>query len=208
MNNFDYKNMTPFKWFVLENFPFIENDFEAINDYHLFSKVVEYLNNTINNMNLTGEQMENVTNAMTELQNYVNNYFDNLDVQEEINNKLDEMAENGELQEIIDNIFDILNTKIDDNETETNLKISNINNRIDVLSSGSPAGVYATVQDLINANPDHSKIYVVSADGQWYYYNTTLSQWTAGGLYQTAQNTTGISQLVKDIEPYKMVIDF
>ena len=201
MNNFDYKNLTPFKWFVLENFPFIENDFDAINDYHLFSKVVEYLNKTIDNMNLTGEQMENVTNAMTELQNYVNNYFDNLDVQNEINNKLDSMVQSGELQEIVSNIFDILNTKIDDNETETNLKINNINNRIDVLSSGSPAGVYATTQDLINANPDHSKIYVVSADGQWYYYNTTLSQWTAGGLYQTAQNTTGISQLVKDIEP-------
>ena len=101
MNNFNYKNLTPFKWFVLENFPFIENDFDAINNYHLFSKVVEYLNKTIDNMNLTGEQMENVTNAMTTLQNYVNNYFENLDVQEEINNKLDEMAESGELTDII-----------------------------------------------------------------------------------------------------------
>ena len=105
MNNFDYKNMTPFKWFVLENFPFIENDFDAINNYHLFSKVVEYLNKTIDNMNLTGEQMENVTNAMTELQNYVNNYFDNLDVQEEINNKLDEMVEDGTFQELVGNIL-------------------------------------------------------------------------------------------------------
>ncbi len=34
MNN--YKGMRPFRWFVLENFPFIENDFEAINDYRLF----------------------------------------------------------------------------------------------------------------------------------------------------------------------------
>lgn len=101
MNNFDYKNLTPFKWFVLENFPFIENDFDAINNYHLFSKVVEYLNKTIDNMNITGEQMENVTNAMTELQNYVDNYFENLDIQEEVNQKLDEMAESGELAELI-----------------------------------------------------------------------------------------------------------
>ena len=36
-----------------------------------------------------------------ELKSYVDNYFDNLDVQEEINNKLDEMAESGELVEII-----------------------------------------------------------------------------------------------------------
>ena len=109
MNNFDYKNLTPFKWFVLENFPFIENDFDAINNYHLFSKVVEYLNNTIDSMNLTGEQMENVTNAMTNLQDYVNNYFDNLDVQEEINNKLDEMAESGELSQIISMYLNIPN---------------------------------------------------------------------------------------------------
>ena len=108
MNNFDYKYMTPFKWFVLENFPFIENDFEAINNYRLFSKVVEYLNKMKDNVNLTGQQMENLTNAMIELQNYVNNYFENLDVQEEINNKLDEMVEAGTLQEII---ADYLNSK-------------------------------------------------------------------------------------------------
>lgn len=36
-----------------------------------------------------------------ELKSYVDNYFDNLDVQEEINNKLDQMAEDGTLQEII-----------------------------------------------------------------------------------------------------------
>ena len=43
-----------------------------------------------------------------ELQSYVNNYFDNLDVQEEINNKLDAMVEAGTLQEII---ADYLNSK-------------------------------------------------------------------------------------------------
>lgn len=36
-----------------------------------------------------------------DLKKYVDDYFNNLDVQDEINNKLDEMAQNGELQEII-----------------------------------------------------------------------------------------------------------
>ena len=44
-----------------------------------------------------------------ELKSYVDNYFDNLDVQEEINNKLDQMAESGELQQII---ADYLKTQI------------------------------------------------------------------------------------------------
>ena len=36
-----------------------------------------------------------------QLKDYVDNYFENLDVQEEINNKLDDMAESGELADII-----------------------------------------------------------------------------------------------------------
>lgn len=45
--------------------------------------------------------VNNNAEAVIELQEFVSNYFDNLDVQEEINNKLDEMAESGELTEII-----------------------------------------------------------------------------------------------------------
>lgn len=45
--------------------------------------------------------VNNNAEAVIELQEFVSNYFENLDVQEEINNKLDEMAESGELTEII-----------------------------------------------------------------------------------------------------------
>jgi hypothetical protein len=60
-------------------------------------------------MNLTGEQMENVTNAMTELQECINN----LDLQDEVNNKLDEMATDGTLENIINQeIFGEINENI------------------------------------------------------------------------------------------------
>ena len=101
MNNFSYKNLCPFKWFVLQNFPFIEADFDAITNWQLFCKLGEEMNKIIEKVNQAGEQTENLTNAFIELQNYVNDYFENLDVQEEIDNKLDEMAESGELQNII-----------------------------------------------------------------------------------------------------------
>lgn len=39
--------------------------------------------------------------VIKEAVDYINNYFDNLDVQEEIDNKLDDMADSGELAEII-----------------------------------------------------------------------------------------------------------
>lgn len=101
MNNFEYKNLTPFKWFILENFPFIEADFDALTNWQLFCKLGKEMNKIINSENILGTQMENVTNAFIELQNYVNNYFDNLDIQEEVNTKLDEMAKSGELTQLI-----------------------------------------------------------------------------------------------------------
>ena len=101
MNKFEFNKLTPFKWFVLENFPFIEADFDALTEWQLFCKLGKEINKIINSENTLGTQMENVTNAFTALQNYVNNYFDNLDIQDEINNKLNEMAESGQLTEII-----------------------------------------------------------------------------------------------------------
>lgn len=44
----------------------------------------------------------NLEEAFKLLKEYVENYFDNLDVQEEINNKLDEMYESGELESLFD----------------------------------------------------------------------------------------------------------
>ena len=101
MNEFEYKKLTPFKWFVLENFPFIEADFDALTDWQLFCKIGKEINKIINSENTLGTQIENITNAFIELQNYVNDYFDNLDVQDEIDNKLNEMVTDGTLQEII-----------------------------------------------------------------------------------------------------------
>lgn len=94
MNNFNYAKLTPFKWYLLQNFPFIEADFDALTNWQLFCKLGKEMNKIIDSTNQLGTQVENLTD-------YVANYFENLDVQEEINNKLDEMAEGGQLEEII-----------------------------------------------------------------------------------------------------------
>lgn len=92
--NFTYTNLTPFKWYVLENFPFIEADFDALTNWQLFCKLGKEINKIIPAVNKVGQQTEDLTN-------FVTNYFDNLDVQDEINNKLDQMVQDGTLQEII-----------------------------------------------------------------------------------------------------------
>lgn len=48
------------------------------------------------------QAVEELQHLFIELQSYVNNYFDNLDVQDEINNKLDQMLEDGVLEQIIE----------------------------------------------------------------------------------------------------------
>ena len=62
------------------------------------------------NTNITEETQQ----AFIELQNYVRDYFNNLDVQEEINNKLDEMSEDGTLQEILNTFFNEIKNSSDD----------------------------------------------------------------------------------------------
>ena len=90
-----------FRRCVIQSFPFIEEDFDALTDYELLCKVVEYLNKVITSQNEVVEATEGLLDAFSALQTYVATYFENLDVQEEINNKLDVMAEDGTLQEII-----------------------------------------------------------------------------------------------------------
>jgi hypothetical protein len=97
----DYKKLTPFKFQILQNFPFIAEDFDSLTNYELLCKVVEYLNDVINNENNVEENVTNLYNSFVELQNYINNYFDNLDVQDEVNNKIDEMVESGEMGRLI-----------------------------------------------------------------------------------------------------------
>ena len=67
----------------------------------LQTNLVEVVNN---NATVTQEYIKMVD----DLKEYVDNYFENLDVQEEINNKLDEMAEDGTLDAIINNYDKVL----------------------------------------------------------------------------------------------------
>lgn len=119
MNNYEYKKLCPFKLFVLENFPFIEADFDALTNWQLFCKLGNEINKIIASTNSLGTQVVSLTD-------YVSNYFDNLDVQKEINNKLDEMAQDGTLAEIIAQYVNVQSVLAFDSVTE----LKNANNLI------------------------------------------------------------------------------
>ena len=200
------KPLPPFKRWTLENFPFIEADFDAITSYELYCKVVEYL-----------KEVASRQNELDDAMNYVLNYFNNLNVQEEIDNKLDEMVESGEFGRIIDEFFTSFRNEFNTNlanyensmnnqfnnykntiNAEINTQNTNINNKFDEQNalleeyedqirsvvSGSPL-VASSTSEMTNTG----RIYVNTTDGKWYYYDG--DSWEIGGTYQTTGIGTG-----------------
>lgn len=106
------RNLRGLRSFCIEEFPFLCEDFDSLTTYELLSKVICFLK-------AIGVQVEELTKAFNdlkddfnELEKFVLEWFDNLDVQEEINNKLDEMANNGELEAIFTNFKQFTGQKL------------------------------------------------------------------------------------------------
>lgn len=118
-----------------------------------------------------------------QLKDFVEDYFENLDVQEEINNKLDEMTRDGSLTEIIEDYVDPF-------LTEFNQALTSIRQEVDSAVGATPIAVSNTA-DMT----DENKIYVLTTDGYWYYYDG--DSWERGGVYQS----TAVADF--SIEPYK-----
>lgn len=124
---------------------------------------------TVNNNGLAVTELQN---KYLELKSYVDNYFNDLDVQEEINKKLDDMVLDGSLGELI-------GVYVQPTLDEQNATIQSFQNQINALESGSPLAASST-----SGMTDTTRIYVNTTDGYWYYYNGTA--WVQGGVYQTS----------------------
>ena len=105
-----YTELRPFRFWCQKVLPLVYDD--TLSYYELLCKVVDYLNKTmedVDNMNTDMDTLysnfqefqEGTIRIYNELVDYVNTYFDELDVQEEINNKLDAMVTSGELVTIL-----------------------------------------------------------------------------------------------------------
>lgn len=146
------KDLQPFRYWCQKVLPLVYDD--SISYYELLCKVVDYLNQTMEQVDLANDnvskvndsfiQLQNNVNtningintAFYQLQNYVNDYFTNLDVQNEINNKLDVMASDGTLSNIVRPFLESFT-----NATNTRMNI--LEARMDTftsLPSGSTTG--------------------------------------------------------------------
>lgn len=124
-----YNQLGSFKFWCQKVLPLVYDD--SLSYYELLCKVVDYLNNVIENVDNLNDNINELLKTYEQLQNWVNHYFDTLDVQKEINNKLDEMASNGQLLNSLKPYFDTLKQTIDNNADN----ISLLNNRVNALES-------------------------------------------------------------------------
>ena len=166
---------------------------DSMSYYECLAWLCKYLEETvIPTVNENGEAVEELQGLYIELNSYVDNYFDTLDVQEEINNKLDDLVEDGTLESLIGAY---IQPRIDAQNEVINLFKNNVNNEIDLMNtkidattSGSPL-VASSTSGMTNT----ARVYVNTTDGKWYYYDGT--NWTAGGVYQaTAAGANSVSR--------------
>ena len=128
----EYNLRGAFRFWCQKVLPAVYDD--SLSYYELLCKVVDYLNTTM-------EDVTNLTDDVTVLHDYVENYFENLDVTEEINNKLDQMAEDGTLYAIIERftqpIIDEQNERIEDGFADQNTYLhESINTQTQTINNG------------------------------------------------------------------------
>lgn len=109
-----------------------------------------YVNEFTDDIN---ETVDDYIEKFNDLHDYVEDYFDNLDVQEEINNKLDDMLEQGTLQEII-------TTYIQSNVAWTFDTVADMKNATNLIS-----GSYAQTLGFHSLNDGGGAIYKISDTG-------------------------------------------
>ena len=95
--------LEPFKFWCQKVLPNVYDD--SLSYYEYLCKLNEYLNEVITQINTLTTNMEDyeadLTATWLETKEYIDNYFNNLDVQQEINNKLDQMASDGTLSTLL-----------------------------------------------------------------------------------------------------------
>ena len=162
---------------------------ESMSYYEGLTYLVNYIANNVT------PTLNNNSEVVKELQEYVSSYFDNLDVTEEINNKLDEMADDGTLAQIInvEMIGTLSNLTTTDKSdlvsaiNEVNANVDEVDDKVNLLNLTVFSGYnLATSSDIVVSNDNitynGSIIIAKNSDGSifkiygsWSYTNTSDS---------------------------------
>ena len=135
-----YRQPGAFKFWCQKVLPLVYDD--SLSYYELLCKVVDYINNLIHDNSETIDNMDALLTAYNQLQDYVNNYFANLDLTGEVSNKIDEMVEDGDLLAIIQPTLDAMGQYLVDQSTAQ--QTYNEETRADVTASIASQIAYNT----------------------------------------------------------------
>lgn len=211
MNNENLKpvqELTPFTKMIMTIGVLPTSFYSSMSYYESMVWLYEYLKNqVIPTVNNNAEAVEELQTAFITLKTWIENYFENLDVQEEINHKLDEMAEDGTITNLIKQYIDpimnsyqeSINSTVEDftssiNTTVSvqNRKIGEIDTKVNQATSGSPLVATSTAEMT-----ETDRVYVNTTDGYWYYYDG--DSWEQGGIYQASVDNETTEKLVSDM---------
>ena len=127
-------NVPPFVSFVTSTVPMVFDN--SLSYYEALSALWKWLqDDVIDVINNNASVTQDYINLTNELKSYIENYFNNLDVQEEINNKLDEMASTGQLQQIIADYFVIVDQKIENQNQEIETFENDVNDTVNAQNT-------------------------------------------------------------------------
>ena len=105
----DYDTRHPFRFWVQKTLPQLYDD--SLTYYELLNRVVWYINQMLNTLKAYDCRFAELMGVYNELERYVNQYFDAIDVPRIVKAVLDDMAATGKLSEIV--IGNIKNFSID-----------------------------------------------------------------------------------------------
>lgn len=143
-----------FKTWCLMNFPFMEDDIKALDNYGLMCKLYEYIKNIASDVSKLTTEYNTLINNFEELKNYVDTYLTDLDDVKDainlINGKIDILftqVENNALR--IEEVNINLTNYIDNEVNTLNTKIDNI--QIGLIEIYDPTtGLISPLQTVIN----------------------------------------------------------
>ena len=216
LKTIDTIDTSPFKKMVMTIGELPTSFVESMTYYEMLAWFCNYLENTvIPAVNNNAEVSEELQTKFLELKDYVDDYFDNLNVQEEINNKLDDMAEDGSLTAIIkayvDPIYQTFEAEINEAIDSQDIDIANfkanitdqvntINTKVDQATSGSPL-VASSTEEMTETD----RIYVNTTDGNWYYYDG--EEWQIGGVYQSTSDTARVDAIEDELTEIRTEVE-
>lgn len=172
-----YNAPQTFRFWCQKILPLVYDD--SLSYYELLCKVVDYLNKTmedvntavqdVNDLNDSYNNLQQYTNdtfnefkrVYDQLQNYVNSYFDTLDVQEEINNKLDDMVEDGTFDTLLapymrhyQDELDLMKSRITTLETNYNAGGTTADAELADIRVGYDGKIWSTAGDAVRGQVD------------------------------------------------------